>query len=68
MENNTATNNRGGCVSGNEVTVTSSTFVDNDTNEEGGCIAADQVSVTGSLFRGNDADTGGAIFADSSFR
>jgi predicted outer membrane repeat protein len=55
--------NQGGAIIGANVTVTGSTFTDNNANY-GGAISASTTSVTSSTFVNNGADTyGGAIFA-----
>ena len=56
----------GGAISGNTITVTNSSFIDNVGAQDGGAISGTHVEVSGSLFRGNSTNgKGGAIYAAS---
>jgi len=56
----------GGAISGDSITVTNSSFIDNVGAQDGGAISGTHVEVSGSLFRGNSTNgKGGAIYAAS---
>lgn len=60
FENNfTSSLGTGGCVSGDVVIVTGSSFVNNSATGEGGCIFANAIDIDGSTFKGNSTTGGG---------